>query len=61
MRLGGIMTKKRTDFGLMQNELLIFEKGGQGRRGYSLPQWDVEEVKANDSIPPYLLRGGAMG
>ena len=55
------MTKKRTDFGLMQNELLIFEKGGQGRRGYSLPQWDVEEVKANDSIPPYLLRGGAMG
>ena len=54
------MVKKR-DTGLLQDEPLIFEQGGRGRRGYSLPQWDVEEVEANRLIPPDLLRKGLEG
>ncbi len=47
---------KREDTGLIQDELLIFEQGGEGRKGYSLPRWDVEEVKVQHFIPPGLLR-----
>ncbi len=47
---------KIKDNGLIQDEPLIFEQGGEGRRGYSLPQWDVEEVEAQQTIPPHLLK-----
>jgi glycine dehydrogenase subunit 2 len=48
--------RKINDSGLIQDELLIFEQGGEGRRGYSLPRWDVEEIKASKVIPSRLLR-----
>lgn len=49
------------DTGLIQDEPLIFEQGGEGRRGYSLPKWDVEEVEARQTIPTHLLREGLLG
>jgi glycine dehydrogenase subunit 2 len=49
------------DAGLMQDELLIFEQGGEGRKGYSLPGWDVEEVEAANLIPSHLLREDLEG
>ncbi len=48
--------KKMTDSGLIQDEPLLFEQGGEGRRGYSLPRWDVEEAEAEKAIPSRLLR-----
>ncbi len=53
--------KRVEDRGLIQDEPLIFEQGGRGRRGYSLPQWDVEEVEANHLVPPDLLRKDLEG
>ena len=50
------MVPKRKDTGLLQDEPLIFEQGGKGRKGYSLPRWDVEELEINHLIPPHLLR-----
>lgn len=50
------MVQKIKDTGLIQDESLIFEQGGKGRRGYSLPRWDVEEVEAKNLIPSALLR-----
>ncbi len=47
---------KIRDTGLIQDEPLIFEKGGEGRRGYSLPRWDVKEAEAKNLIAPHLLR-----
>jgi glycine dehydrogenase subunit 2 len=44
------------DTGLLQDEPLIFEQGGEGRKGYSLPRWDVEQVKEEERIPSHLLR-----
>jgi glycine dehydrogenase subunit 2 len=52
---------KIVDTGLMQDEPLIFEQGSEGRKGYSLPRWDVEEVEARDLVPPHLLREGVEG
>lgn len=52
---------KIRDTGLIQDEPLIFEQGGKGRRGYSLPRWDIEEVKADHLIPSSLLRNGLEG
>jgi glycine dehydrogenase subunit 2 len=49
------MAKVR-DNGLIQDEPLVFEQGGEGRKGYSLPKWDVEEVEAKNLIPSHLLR-----
>jgi glycine dehydrogenase subunit 2 len=49
------MSRKR-DNGLIQDEPLIFEQGGEGRQGYSLPKWDVEEVETRNLIPFHLLR-----
>lgn len=54
------MTKIR-DTGLIQEEPLIFERGGKGRKGYSLPKWDVEEVEAGQSLPFHLLREDLKG
>lgn len=42
--------------GLIQDEPLIFEQGGEGRKGYSLPRWDVERLECEKRIPPHLLR-----
>ena len=50
--------KKILDRGLTQAEPLIFEQGKEGRRGYSLPRWDVERREAADLIPRSLLRNG---
>ncbi|OGP64739.1 MAG: glycine dehydrogenase (aminomethyl-transferring) [Deltaproteobacteria bacterium RBG_13_47_9] len=47
---------KIKDTGLIQDEPLLFEQGGKGRRGYSLPQWDVEEVETPHFIPSHFLR-----
>jgi len=44
------------DTGLIQDEPLIFEQGGEGRIGYSLPEWDVEKIKVEQFVPPHLLR-----
>jgi glycine dehydrogenase subunit 2 len=44
------------DTGLIQDEPLIFEQGGEGRKGYSLPRWDVEEVEVNHFISSHALR-----
>ena len=52
---GKIMERIR-DTGLIQDELLIFEKGGKGRKGYSLPRWDVQEAEPKNLIPSHLLR-----
>ena len=49
------------DTGLIQDEPLIFEQGGKGRRGYSLPRWEVEEVETHTVIPPDLLRKDLEG
>jgi len=48
--------KKMEDTGLIQDEPLIFEQGGKGRKGYSLPRWDIEEVEVKNCVPSYLLR-----
>jgi glycine dehydrogenase subunit 2 len=53
--------KNRRDTGLLQDEPLIFEQGGKGRKGYSLPRWDVEEVRVSQFIPSHLLRKGLEG
>ncbi len=52
---------KLSDTGLIQDELLIFEQGGEGRKGYSLPRWDVEKVEATDFISSSLLRKDLEG
>ncbi|MBM4347374.1 MAG: glycine dehydrogenase subunit 2 [Deltaproteobacteria bacterium] len=53
--------KKIKDTGLIQDEPLIFEQGGEGRRGYSLPKWDVERVGDEKQIPTHLLRKEIKG
>ena len=50
------MAKEINDTGLIQNEPLIFEQGSEGRKGYSLPEWDVEKAKAEGLLPSHLLR-----
>jgi len=55
------MVAKIKDTGLIQDEPLIFEQGGRGRRGYSLPKWDVEGAEANHLIPPGLVRKDLEG
>jgi len=52
---------KTKDTGLIQDQPLIFEQGGEGRRGYSLPKWDVEKVEAKQTIPSHLLREELIG
>lgn len=47
--------------GLIQDEPLIFEIGGKGRKGYSLPKWDVEKVDPSTFIPKELLRSELEG
>ncbi|MBM4332510.1 MAG: glycine dehydrogenase subunit 2 [Deltaproteobacteria bacterium] len=42
--------------GLVLDEPLIFEKGAKGRKGYSLPRLDVEEVKPENIWPRKLIR-----
>jgi len=51
----------RRDTGLIQDEPLIFEQGGEGRKGYSLPRWDVAESEAKNLISPHLLREDLEG
>src|SRR6056300_228410 len=40
-------------------EKLIFEKSSQGRKGYSLPDLEVNEIKPSDRIPSEYLRKNA--
>lgn len=47
--------KSIIDRGLIQEEPLIFEIGSKGRKGYSLPDWDIEKVNPNSLIPKGLL------
>ncbi len=44
------------DTGLIQEEPLVFEKGRRGKRGCSLPEWEVDEVNPERIIPSHLLR-----
>jgi glycine dehydrogenase subunit 2 len=53
--------KAKRDSGLIQDEPLIFEQGGEGRQGYSLPRWDVKEVEAENVIPSQFLRKELQG
>lgn len=53
--------KNINDTGLLQDEPLIFEQGGEGRKGYSLPRWDVEKAKDRKLIPSHLLRKELIG
>jgi glycine dehydrogenase subunit 2 len=48
--------RRIVDTGLIQDEPLIFEQGSEGRKGYSLPRWDVEEVESQNILPSQLLR-----
>jgi glycine dehydrogenase subunit 2 len=52
---------KIRETGLILDEPLIFEKGGKGRKGYSLPRWDVAEANAGDLIPSHLFREELQG
>jgi len=47
--------------GLIQDEPLVFEKGGKGRMGYSLPRWDTEVAAPENFISPDLLRKELKG
>jgi glycine dehydrogenase subunit 2 len=53
--------EQRIDFGLIQDELLVFEQGSPGRKGYSLPRWDVEKAETREAIPSHSLRGELQG
>ena len=53
--------EKLKDTGLIQDEPLVFEKGGKGRKGYSLPRWDTGETEPSNFISPHLLRGELKG
>jgi glycine dehydrogenase subunit 2 len=52
---------KKRDTGLIQDEPLIFEQGGKGRKGYSLPRWDVEEAEVKNLIASHLIREDLEG
>jgi glycine dehydrogenase subunit 2 len=52
---------KIKDTGLIQDEPLIFEHGGKGRKGYSLPRWDVEEVQPDRLMPSRFVRKDLEG
>lgn len=58
---GTMMIGKVKDTGLLQDEPILFEQGGEGRRGYSLPAWDVKKEEAGQIIPSHLLREGLIG
>jgi glycine dehydrogenase subunit 2 len=51
----------KRDNGLIQEEPLIFEQGGEGRKGYSLPRWDVGKAEAKNLISSHLLREDLEG
>jgi len=53
--------EKIGDTGLIQDEPLIFEKGGKGKKGYSLPRWDTGEPEPSNFIPRHLLREELQG
>jgi glycine dehydrogenase subunit 2 len=55
------MAKGIRDTGLIQDEPLIFERGGKGRKAYSLPRWDVEKAALENLIPHRLLRKDLEG
>lgn len=42
-------------------EPLIFEKSREGRRGYSLPGWDISRESVEKLIPGNYLRQGRLG
>jgi len=58
---GAADSMKKRDTGLIQEEPLIFEQGGQGRKGYSLPRWNVAEVETKSIIPSHLVRDDLEG
>ncbi|MBI3814474.1 MAG: aminomethyl-transferring glycine dehydrogenase subunit GcvPB [Nitrospinae bacterium] len=47
--------------GLIFNYLLIFEQGGEGRIGYSLPDCDVPEKNINNILPEDMVREEISG
>jgi glycine dehydrogenase subunit 2 len=47
--------------GLIFNEPLIFEQGGEGRIGYSLPDCDVPEKDINSILPKDMVREEISG
>ena len=49
------------DTGLIQDEPLLFEQGGEGRKGYSLPRWDVERVEVENLDVGRLCRKDLSG
>jgi len=59
--LEGEKVEKIRDTGLIQDEPLIFEMGGKGRKGYSLPRRDTGETVPSNFIPSHLLRDELKG
>lgn len=47
--------------GLVLNEPLIFERGGRGRKGYSLPRLDVPKVNPRTIWPKKMVRQDLEG
>lgn len=47
--------------GLIFNEPLIFEKGQKGRKGYSLPAYDVEKIEPAQVWPQKMIRADLEG
>jgi glycine dehydrogenase subunit 2 len=60
-RAQGKVMEKIRDTGLIQDEPLVFEVGGKGRRGFSLPRWDTEQSAPSNFIPSHLLRDELKG
>jgi glycine dehydrogenase subunit 2 len=52
---------KIRDTGLIQDEPLLFEQGGEGRKGYSLPRWDVEKVEVENLNVGHFVRKDLSG
>lgn len=44
------MNKPMTPKGIVQEELLLWEKGQKGKVGYSMPRQDVESVSIDSSL-----------
>jgi glycine dehydrogenase subunit 2 len=52
---------KIRDAGLIQDEPLLFEQGGEGRKGYSLPRWDVDKADVETLNVGHLCRKDLSG
>jgi glycine dehydrogenase subunit 2 len=52
---------KRTSSHFQINERLVFEEGSAGRRGFNLPELDVQKRELSEVVEPALLRDDIEG